>query len=177
MDELVLNNTKLVYVVLKKLNLFSQRDYYYEIGIEGLVKAAKTYNPDRDIAFSTYACICIRNSILMDIRSNKKRVNDISLETTIELKNSETTLYNIIESDYSLEEELERKDLIYKVRAALSFLNDGEIQLYKDYFVNRLSQQQIATKNNRSQAQVSRKLTKLKKRVKEIMIQKGLIDI
>lgn len=32
-DELILNNLELIYFVLKKLNLYDKRDYYYDIGL------------------------------------------------------------------------------------------------------------------------------------------------
>lgn len=32
-DELIVNNLELIYFVLKKLNLYDKRDYYYDIGL------------------------------------------------------------------------------------------------------------------------------------------------
>lgn len=137
MDDLVLNNLKLVYVVLKKLNLYEQRDYYYEIGVEGLVKAAKTYQPDKGYQFSTYACRCIRNAVLMDIRNNKKRANDISLDAPVEIKDTVKSLYDLIESDFDLEAQYEKKELVTRVYRALFELSDEEKKLYYDYLKSK----------------------------------------
>lgn len=46
-DDLVLNNTNLIYYILQKMGLYSQKEYYYDIGMMGLVKAASTYDPDK----------------------------------------------------------------------------------------------------------------------------------
>ena len=45
-DEIVINNTKLIYVALKKLKMYNQLciENYYDVGMIGLVKGAKKYN-------------------------------------------------------------------------------------------------------------------------------------
>lgn len=177
MDDLVLNNLKLVYVVLKKLNLYEQRDYYYEIGVEGLVKAAKTYKPDKGYQFSTYACRCIRNAVLMDIRNNKKRANDISLDAPVEIKDTIKSLYDLIESDFDLEAQYEKKELVTRVYRALFELSDEEKKLYYDYFKEQKPQQQIAKEYKCSQAQISRRLNKLIIHIKHILDEKGIYKI
>ena len=46
-NDLVLDNTNLIYYVLQKMNLYNQREYYYDIGMMGLVKAASTFDPNK----------------------------------------------------------------------------------------------------------------------------------
>jgi DNA-directed RNA polymerase specialized sigma subunit len=46
-DELILNNTNLIYRVLQKMNLYDQREYYYEIGLLGLIKAAYNFDSSK----------------------------------------------------------------------------------------------------------------------------------
>lgn len=177
MDDLVLDNLKLVYVVLKKLNLYEQKDYYYEIGVEGLVRAAKTYQSDKGYQFSTYACRCIRNAVLMDIRNNKKRINDISLDAPVEIKDTVKSLYDLIESDFDVEAQYEKKELVTRVYRALFELSDEEKKLYCDYFKEQKTQQQIAKEYKCSQAQISRRLKNLIIHIKHILDEKGIYKI
>ena len=71
-QKLVLDNQKLVYHVIKQLHLYDKLEDYLDVGIIGLCKAAQTFKPENNSKFSTYACICIRNNILMEIRNEKK---------------------------------------------------------------------------------------------------------
>lgn len=48
-EDLILNNEKLIYMVLKQMHLYDNRDHYYDIGMIGLVKAANNFNPNKRI--------------------------------------------------------------------------------------------------------------------------------
>lgn len=82
-EELVLSNIKLVHYIVRKLNL---NNNMYEdnvsVGTIGLVKAAITYEPSKEIKFATYAEKCITNEIFMFLRrSRKKQANEVSMST------------------------------------------------------------------------------------------------
>ena len=53
-EKLILDNINLIYMVLKKYNLYNQLDEYYDIGMIGLVKGANTYSGDKGYKTSTY---------------------------------------------------------------------------------------------------------------------------
>ena len=74
MDNLLTDNLKLVYFVIKKMNIFNSSEYedYFQIGVIGLIYATKTYNPNLKITFSTYAYVCIKNEILKYIKKKVK---------------------------------------------------------------------------------------------------------
>jgi RNA polymerase sporulation-specific sigma factor len=66
------------------------------IGRIGLIKAAKTFDIDREVKFSTYAVKCIKNEILMYLRkANNKSVKVISFETpcSVDYDGHELTLF------------------------------------------------------------------------------------
>lgn len=67
-EQVILNNTGMVGLVLKSLNLNTQDEDLYSIGMIGVVKAVNTFNPDKGVKFSTYATPIIRNEILMTFR-------------------------------------------------------------------------------------------------------------
>ena len=100
-QKLVLNNQKLVYHVIKQLHLYHKLEDYFDVGIIGLCKAAQTFNPENNSKFSTYACICIRNNILMEIRNEKRQCDyySISLQTPVGGEKDEILLEDTI-SDY-----------------------------------------------------------------------------
>lgn len=73
--DLVVENMRLVHHIVKRYSTPVPTDEIVSAGYYGLVKASKTFNPDRGSKFSTYAGICITNSIL-DLLSeykNKRR--------------------------------------------------------------------------------------------------------
>ncbi len=76
-QNLVSNNHKLIYSFANKMGLDIEE--YYGLLAIGLCKAAKTYNPNRGYAFSTYAYITMRNECYMYWR-HLKRDNQIPEE-------------------------------------------------------------------------------------------------
>lgn len=71
-EQVVLNNTGMVGLVLKSLNLNPLDDDLFSVGLIGLVKAVNTFDPDKGFTFSGYAMTVIRNEILITFR--KKRI-------------------------------------------------------------------------------------------------------
>ena len=52
-EKLILDNINLIYMVLKRYNLYNQLDEYYDIGMIGLVKGANTFSEDKGYKVST----------------------------------------------------------------------------------------------------------------------------
>ena len=71
-NELIEHNLRLVAHVVKKFNNCGEADDLIGVGTIGLIKAIKSYNPDKNVTLSTYASRCIENEILMLLRSSKK---------------------------------------------------------------------------------------------------------
>lgn len=68
-NEIVVKNLRLVTQVLKKYGYFSQDKF--QNGCIGLLKAAETFNSEKGVPFSNYACFCIET----EVRLAFKRVN------------------------------------------------------------------------------------------------------
>ena len=77
---LITNNIRLAISVAQK---FSYEEDYESVAMIGLVKAADTFDLDKDICFGTYATRVISNEILMYIRKNKRNLYTISFETVV----------------------------------------------------------------------------------------------
>ncbi|GHV40155.1 RNA polymerase sigma factor [Clostridia bacterium] len=81
-DVLVEHNLRLVAHITKKYNAKEVEDLI-SIGTIGLIKAVKSFNPERSPRFATYASRCIENEILMFLRTAKKYKGDISIHDPV----------------------------------------------------------------------------------------------
>ena len=78
---LVEHNLRLVVYIAKKFeNTNIGIEDLVSIGTIGLMKAIKTFKPDKNIKLATYASRCIENEILMYIRKNQNSRNDVSID-------------------------------------------------------------------------------------------------
>lgn len=81
---LIERNLRLVAHIVKK---YSSNDAETEdlisIGTIGLIKAISTFRPDKGTRLATYAARCIDNEILMSLRANKKRQNEVLLQDPV----------------------------------------------------------------------------------------------
>ncbi|MBN7772776.1 RNA polymerase sporulation sigma factor SigK [Clostridium aminobutyricum] len=81
---LIVRNLRLVaHIVKKYAGNTANSDDLISIGTIGLIKAINTYSSKRSTRLATYAAKCIENEILMNIRSEKKRKLEISLNEPI----------------------------------------------------------------------------------------------
>lgn len=117
-EKIVLDNIKLIYKCIKDMHCFWRTDdefqNYYDAGLEGLIRGAKTYNSN--IAKpSTYLITCIRHSIARYIyvsEQNNKKINKEIMTSLDEMVSfdSETTIGELIPDDGpSVEEKIEKK--------------------------------------------------------------------
>lgn len=158
-EKLIIENEALVYHILKQMHLYSQLEDYYDVGMIGLCKAAKTFNNSKGSKFSTYACICIRNTILMDIRDQKRQCDyySISLQTPVGGEKDEILLEDTI-SDYELELDILNKEEKMALIESVRKLNDEDRQMIDLYFWKEMTQQEISRYLKMSQANVSRRI-------------------
>ncbi len=83
-EKLIAHNLRLVAHIAKKYSKSGYEiDELISVGSVGLLKAVRSYSIENGNNFSTYASKCVANEILMLLRSDKKRQNDISLESEI----------------------------------------------------------------------------------------------
>ncbi|MFV0516465.1 MAG: RNA polymerase sporulation sigma factor SigK [Aminipila sp.] len=83
-NTLIVRNLRLVAHIVKKYSGGNTNpDDLISIGTIGLIKAINTYSSKRATRLATYAAKCIENEILMSIRSDKKRKQEISLNEPI----------------------------------------------------------------------------------------------
>ncbi|MGI5842381.1 MAG: RNA polymerase sporulation sigma factor SigK [Christensenellales bacterium] len=80
-EKLVEHNLRLVVYIAKKFdNTGMELEDLISIGAIGLIKAIRTFKPDKNIKLATYASRCIENEILMQLRKSTKIKTEVSLE-------------------------------------------------------------------------------------------------
>ena len=178
-EQLIMDNHNLVYHILQKMNLYNQLDEYYDIAVIGLIKAAKNYDATKQINFSTFAGKCIRNEILLYLRQQqsnrlKANYNTISLEKTVfEENGNKILLIDKLPGNVNIEQELINNEKIIHLYKAISNLSDSERFIIEhSYGLNNkkiLRQKQLAKIIGQSQANVSRIIKKILKKIKQEM--------
>lgn len=135
-EELILKNINLIYVTLKKLNLFDRRDEFYDVGMIGLVKGAKKYNPNLGYTAGTYLGRCIYNEILMYIRNNNstKKIPE-NMTTYLSTKTTDKlSVGDLIKDDFDVEEDLIRNEQIEILYKEISKLTKNEQLVLNLYY-------------------------------------------
>ena len=162
-NKLIEHNLRLVAHVVKKYYTADDQDDLISIGTIGLIKAVKTFKPDKKIRLATYAARCIENEILMHFRNNKKYAQDVYISDPIDTdKNGNTlTLIDIIADEGNIEEEIDTKIKLQRLRSILNTtLDKRELQIIKMRYgldgEKELTQREIAKKLKISRSYVSR---------------------
>lgn len=163
-EVLILNNVKLIYVVLKRLGMYNYTNIekYYDVGMIGLVKGARKYDGSKGIKQSTYLTKCITNEILCTIRRENSS-NRLSLNNTISLATpvyDNIYLEDVLKADVDLEEEIEKKESIeelYQVLNELTAIEQIVVVYSFGLFGNDiLNQNELGDKLNLRQGSISR---------------------
>lgn len=159
-EQVILNNVGMVGLVLKSLNLNTQDDDLYSIGMIGVVKAVNTFNPDKGFTFSGYATPVIRNEILMTFRK-KRIIPAVSLDEPYDLRNGESVDFSEMIADNSRFEEEVIADM--QMKQMLPTLSDREKKIISLRMRGK-KQREIAEICGISQVHVSRIIKSIHKK-------------
>jgi len=161
---LIERNLRLVVYIAKKFESAGVNvEDLISIGSIGLIKAVNTFQRDRNIKLATYASRCIENEILMFLRRDVKRKNEVSFDEplNVDWDGNELLLSDILGTEEDvvsshIEEEVERR-LLYH---ALSKLNPREMRIMDMRFGLRtgkeMTQKEVADVMGISQSYISR---------------------
>ena len=173
-NKLIEHNLRLVVFIAKKYETPSDTlEDLVSIGSIGLIKGINTYKIDKNIRLATYASRCIANEILMYIRKNKKRNNDVSLEEPLsyDSEGNELHLEDIKGTEGDIVyEEYEKKTNINALKNIIKTLNDRDKQImimrYGLFETNPYTQKEVADILGISQSYISRIEKKVIKKIK-----------
>lgn len=184
-NTLIEHNTRLVLhtVYTKFCYVDCDQSELVSAGMYGLVKAANTFDPTKNIQFATYAGRCIENEILMFLKKLKKyRKWDISLEAPIEnqFDDQNIRLIDTIEDDVDWFDECENRDtyeFIGNILLEIPSRNRKIVMLYFGFIDgNTHSQREIAEMVNLSPSLVSRIIARELSFIEEKLVRQGFIE-
>lgn len=177
---LIIHNLRLVVYIAKKFeNKSVLTEDLVSIGTIGLMKAVKTFDPDKKIKLATYASRCIENEILMYLRkiSNSKTEMSFDEPLSIDWDGNELTLRDVLGTEpEDVYDDLECDDEKRMLMEVVEALPEKEKRLMIMRFglngEKSHTQKQMADSLGISQSYISRLekriLSKLKKELNKI---------
>lgn len=111
-QKLILHNLRLVAHIVRKYYSGNKcQDDLISVGSIGLVKAVDTFDRDKTAKFATYAAKCIQNEVLMYFRSQKKLLNEVSINETIDMDRdgNPLTYIDVISCEDSVVDDVDMK--------------------------------------------------------------------
>ncbi|MGN0620459.1 MAG: RNA polymerase sporulation sigma factor SigE [Porcipelethomonas sp.] len=173
-EKLIVHNLRLVVYIARKFESSGTGiEDLVSIGTIGLIKAVKTFRPDKNIKLATYASRCIENEILMFLRKSSQYRNEISIDEplNVDWDGNELLLSDVLGTDddvvnKGIESEAE-KDML---REAVDSLGGREKQIMQMRFGlldgKEKTQKEVADIIGISQSYISRLEKKIIKRLK-----------
>ena len=174
-DKLIVHNLRLVVYIARKFEGGSSNvEDLISIGTIGLIKAVKTFCPDRNIKLATYASRCIENEILMHLRKTSSLKAEVSIDEplNVDWDGNELLLSDVLGSDgEEVNRGIETDDEARLLHSLTDKLNPREkliMQLrfgfdrYKEH-----TQKEVADQLGISQSYISRLEKKIIERLKQ----------
>lgn len=161
---LIERNLRLVVYIAKRFeNTGINIEDLISIGTAGLIKAVNTFCAEKNIKLATYASRCIENEILMYIRKNGCRSNELSIDEplNVDWDGNELLLSDILSNDGdSILDDLIYEEEIITIHNAVNSLEERERQIitlrYGLYGHSEMTQKDVADYLGISQSYISR---------------------
>lgn len=175
---LITHNLRLVVYIAKKFDgCQTATEDLVSIGTIGLMKAVKTFDPNKNIKLATYASRCIENEILMHLRkiSNMKAEMSFDEPLSVDWDGNELTLSDVLGTQPDeISETLEYDD----EKRLLCRIVDQLPEKEKNLMVMRFglggekdhTQKQLADKMGISQSYISRLEKRILAKIRREMI-------
>lgn len=174
---LITHNLRLVVYIAKKFDSpTASTEDLVSIGTIGLMKAVKTFDPNKNIKLATYASRCIENEILMYLRkaSNSKVEMSFDEPLSVDWDGNELTLRDVLGTEPDeISQGIEYEDEKRLLRLVVSNLSDKERHIMELRFgLNGMevhTQKQLADKMGISQSYISRLEKRILKKIRDEM--------
>lgn len=172
---LIVHNLRLVVYISKKFESTGVGlEDLISIGSIGLIKAVKSFCPEKNIKLATYASRCIENEILMFLRKASQRRNEISIDEPLntDWDGNELLLSDILGTEEDtvnrgIESEVEKKLLMEEIKK----LSERERTIMEMRFGlngrKEMTQKQVAQTVGISQSYISRLEKKIIRSIRE----------
>lgn len=167
-EELIKLNTGLIWEQLKKFGLIGDPEAL-SIGYEALYKAIMTFNTSRSSKFSTYATVCIYNSLGSYVRSLNTIINKNIISYDVPIDDKGTVHLDSFESaltaDGRLLEEAGVEEIMQCVEQCIAEVNNKTQRSILEYWRDSMfkaTHKEIAAKFNCSQSYVSQTINRFR---------------
>ena len=174
---LIEHNLRLVIYIARKYestNNLTNTEDLISIGTIGLIKAINTYNPEKNIKLATYASRCIENEILMHLRHQNRRKQEISLDEPLNIDHdgNELLISDIVGTEGDIIYETIEKDINKNLlEYAMTTLSERErVIIQMRYGLSNgleQTQKQVAQALGISQSYISRLEKKIIRRLRK----------
>lgn len=166
-QRLIEGNMRLALHIAKQFDGQMDSDELVAIAMLGLVKSADSFKPELGFKFSSFSAACIQKEILHALRRAKKTYLDVPIETVVacgendELK-IEDTLYDLNTEKYF--QEIEDNQTVHSILSNERLTSKERMIL--DQWIKGKKQKEIARDIGQTQANVSRTLKKIFKKLR-----------
>ena len=166
-QRLIEGNMRLALYIAKQFDGQMDSDELVAIAMLGLVKSADSFKPELGFKFSSFSAACIQKEILHALRRAKKTYLDVPIETVVacgendELK-IEDTLYDLNTEKYF--QEIEDNQTVHSILSNERLTSKERMLL--DQWIKGKKQKEIARDIGQTQANVSRTLKKIFKKLR-----------
>ncbi len=179
--KLIEHNLRLVAHIVKKYYTSNKnQDDLISVGTIGLIKAIDSFDISNGARFATYAGKCLQNEILMYFRSQRKTMNEVSINETIDIDKdgNPLTYIDIIACDDTIADDL---DIKIKSAKAIKIINEELNEREKEIIVLRygigdkkaITQREIANRLGISRSYVSRIEKSALEKINELLSRPG----
>lgn len=180
-------NMGLVYYIAKRYtetqesNTREPFEDLVSIGTIGLIKAVNTFDASKGFKFATYATRCINNEILMNFRRNKKKRQEISMQTPIHVDDNGNvmTIENTIDEKIDMNQEDDSR--LQEMLDCLPMVEDKRNRNILLLFLAGKRQKEIARIMGISQSYISRlqqnAIEEIRRKMKAIPLKEGEFSI
>ncbi len=163
-EKLIVHNLRLVVYIAKKYEApGANTEDLISIGTIGLIKAAKTYCPEKNIKLATYASRCIENEILMYLRKASNRGGELSIDEplNVDWDGNELLLSDILCTDNdTVSEGIEHADEVRILLESIALLSERDRKIITMRFglfgSREYTQKEVADTLGISQSYISR---------------------
>lgn len=178
---LIIHNLRLVVYIAKKFeSKTTSTEDLVSIGTIGLMKAVKTFNPEKNIKLATYASRCIENEILMYLRKINNAKSEVSFDEplSVDWDGNELTLRDVLGTDPDdVFEEIEYDDEKRLLRKTVEELPEKERRLMVMRFgldgKKAQTQKQLADSMGISQSYISRLEKRILEKIRNEMLRQA----
>lgn len=165
METLISTNQGLIVTTLKNYltdKLSQHHDDLYQIANHALLKAIQTYNREKNRSFYNYASVCIRNSIIDELRVINKQNENVQ---QIDNNNEDEPTIEIKDELTNIEDKLIDEDTSESIRKLLSeILTKRQFDVISLY-IEEYSYSEIAKKLDISQKAVDNAIAGAKRKI------------